>query len=580
VTHSFEEIFVENTIKTNRRFMYLIFFSNAAAPLIAVGTWLKFFQISYTSCMEIFITTVVISHFIWWLNHHKEWHEFTKFIGLLMVEILIMRLAMNASIGIYISYAFIPLFSCLYVDQMLTIIMNLIGYFALAASLYFRSFDLIAKYGSIFTARQWFLSYLMGFTIEFVFLFAITLSIVKYERELLKSLSGHIVRQVEAEQTSMVRTKFFAKLSHELRTPLNAICGLTDLLKEKDLEEESQKYVETIDTSSKAMLEIVNSLLDISKIYTDKMTIQKGPVDLRALTEDTIRLASFSVEKKIPIKLELDRSLPKYIVGDRTAFTRILLNLLNNALKYTDEGKITVRILWKDKEEDAGILHLEVEDTGRGIAPSDLDRIFEEYAQTADAERIKYTGTGLGLAVCRNYVELLEGRIWAKSGVGIGSVFYVEIPTVSTEEAPKEKTKEKFKPSFQAPEARVLIVDDKRTNIQVLAELLKPYRMKLSPCLSGEQAVELIKSGRHFDLVFMDYYMPGIDGREATKQIHELEKDKGKKTVVVALSANPAEIICKEFEDTEIAGALQKPVNREDLDAVLEQCIDASLRSE
>lgn len=571
-----KQIFIDNTIKTNNRVKRLVFYSNATGPLIFFGVFFHFFIIEYYEAIEIFIYTLLISFFLWCLNKKVEWYDFTKFASLILIEILIGMMIMNASIGIYISLGFVPIISCLYVDELLTIFMNLYCYIILAISLYFRAQDYIGTFGSrLYTVKEWYINYLLGYTIEFIFVYLITKSIVKYEKDLMENLEEQTRKQYKAEQLSEVRMTFFSKMSHELRTPLNAICGLTDLLRAKPLEKEDKEYVETISASGKTMLTMINSILDISKMNADKLNIKEERYNIWNVIKDSMQIALFSIKnEKISFIKKIDAQLPEYLIGDEIGISRILVNLLHNALKFTKEGSITLTVLWKEDEGRGGILSIEVKDTGSGIKQNELRAIFEDYVQGDNAQYSKYMGTGLGLTVCRNYAESMGGKISVESEYGSGSTFFVEIPQKSCDEADdlnEQENSRLFQPSFCAPDARIMVVDDNKTNIQVVLSLMKCYQFKITPCLNGEKALELLQRDLKFDLILMDHLMPGMDGIETTIKIREQIPSLNSKVPIIALSANLVGDLGEKFLKNGMDDILEKPIDRNKLDKTLKK---------
>ena len=579
------DVFLDNTIKTNRRVMNMAFFSNAIGPLMAVGRWIGFFQVRYVLCIKALCYTLVISIVLWYMNKHKNWHNITKFTGLFFLEILLGTMATNATIGINISYGFLPFISCLYVDEILTAWVNAYCILVLAVSLYFRSYSQIATYGSPFTPKTWYIDNLMGFIIEYIFVFIITRGIVKYEKELMRNLASQVKKKYQAEQLNTIRTAFFAKMSHELRTPLNAICGMTELLKEKKLGQEDMQYVETIDTSGRTMLSIINSILDISKVQSGKMKMRKENYIPRNVMQDSAKLAASSVKgKEVKLKVQMDRRIPGCLSGDAGAITRILLNLLNNALKFTEEGTVTLRAYWIDTIAPEGILHMEVEDTGCGIRQEDLSRIFEDFEQAGNSQNSKYAGTGLGLTLCKSYTDAMQGKKWAESTWGEGSTFYIEIPQIIvkdtlSENLHKQEEHHTFEPSFTAPDVWIMIVDDNKTNIQVAAALMKCYQFKMTVCLSGKEALRRMTEERHFDLIFMDHLMPEMDGIEITEKLREMDTEYTRRIPIIALSADLVGNQEQVFLKHGMNDVLSKPIDRDMLDKILvhwlpsEKCI-------
>jgi two-component system sensor histidine kinase EvgS len=327
-----------------------------------------------------------------------------------------------------------------------------------------------------------------------------------------------------AEAATQLKGEFLANMSHEIRTPLNAILGFADIL-ESSIEDDKQKrHAQTIKTSGADLLHLINDILDLSKIEAGRMEIQMSPVNLRTLFSDLQRIFSISAEeKKIQIEMTVAPELPKYMMIDRVRLRQVLFNLIGNAVKFTDQGKVGCFAKAEPAcKDDTWNLTIEVRDTGIGIDHKVHTQIFETFQQHQSESGIPHEGTGLGLAISKNLIEMMGGRIDVEGQPGKGSLFAINIPRViavdevtcpvaDIDETPKE-TMVHFEP------ATILIADDLEVNRHLIIEALKPYPLEIDQAEHGKAAVAMATRKR-FDLILMDIRMPGMDGYSALKNI-------------------------------------------------------------
>ncbi|GHU65158.1 hypothetical protein FACS189447_03600 [Spirochaetia bacterium] len=366
-----------------------------------------------------------------------------------------------------------------------------------------------------------------------------------------------------AESASSAKSDFLANMSHEMRTPLNAIIGFAELELGKDGEmtSEARDNLEKIYTSGITLLGLINDILDISKIESGKFALVPVEYDIPSLINDTVVLNIVRIgSKPITFELDIDGSLPSKLFGDELRIKQIFNNLLSNAFKYTREGKVTLSIHCKHKadtaEKDTVWIELTVSDTGIGIKPEDMDSIFDDYTQVDAKSNRKIEGTGLGLPITKRLTEMMGGRISASSVYNEGSVFKAWIPQgyitdvpIGNEVADNLKTfqyilgrRDRSKKLTQAyiPYAKVLVVDDVSTNLDVARGMLKRYGLTVDCVSNGQSAVDRIRKGDPvYNAVFMDHMMPGMDGIEATRIIRsEINSDYARTIPIIALTAN------------------------------------------
>jgi CheY-like chemotaxis protein len=396
----------------------------------------------------------------------------------------------------------------------------------------------------------------------------------------------------QAEQANKAKSSFLARMSHEIRTPLNAILGLSEVELQNNLPESTRVNLEKIYGSGSLLLEIINDILDISKIESGTFEIFPTGYEFARLINDTVQLNIMRIgSKPIEFKLEIEETIPSRLYGDEVRVKQILNNLLSNAFKYTDAGEVRLSISWEQQGDDA-VLSFTVKDTGRGIKKEDLEKLFSEYTQFDTAANRRIEGTGLGLSITRGLVERMMGIITVESEYGKGSVFRVTLSQGILDEKPiggemagnlrnfrfiEERSRSRGNTLIRSwmPYGRVLVVDDLQTNLDVMTGLLMPYGLKVDTAISGKEAIERIRSGEVcYDVVFMDHMMPGMDGTEATWNIRNKIGTNYARTVpIIALTANAIAGSREMFLEKGFNDFIPKPIDIKRLNLVLNQWI-------
>jgi CheY-like chemotaxis protein len=323
-------------------------------------------------------------------------------------------------------------------------------------------------------------------------------------------------------------------MSHELRTPLTSIIGFSRLLGERDeLGQESRRYARRILDASGALLAIINDVLDFSKLEAGQAELEVQPLSVQHLVDETIGLVAIhAAAKGVELKAELDPKTPALIGGDVARLRQVLLNFLSNAVKFTERGSITVRTQWRGRKR-SGRLKVAVVDTGAGIAPESVGRLFERFSQAEVSINRTHGGTGLGLAICKRMVELMGGEVGVDTVLGEGSTFWFEIPTAA---AQAQSTDAPDAEAGEIPSLRILMVDDTAVNRELVKLMLEPLGLQVEEAAGGADGVQAAMT-RSYDLILMDVRMPGVDGLEATRLIRAVSA-LNRRTPILALTAD------------------------------------------
>jgi two-component system sensor histidine kinase/response regulator len=364
----------------------------------------------------------------------------------------------------------------------------------------------------------------------------------------------------EAEDATKAKSDFLANMSHEIRTPMNAIIGMAHLAMKTDLTAKQYDYLKKVDISAKSLLGIINDILDFSKIEAGKMDMES--VDFRL--EDTLDNISTLVgiktqEKGLELLFKTDPSVPTALVGDPLRLGQILINLSNNAVKFTDSGEIVVATELVQKDDAKATLKFSVRDTGIGMTAEQAAKLFQPFAQADSSTTRKYGGTGLGLTISKRLAEMMGGEIWVESAQGRGSTFSF----TANFGLGKEKAKKQYKPASELRGMKVLVVDDNATSRGIFQEILESFSFEVSVVASGEEGITELESAEEdkpFELVVMDWKMPGMDGIEASKRIKS-HTGLSKIPPIVLVTAYGREEVMQQAEEVGLEGFLLKPVN-------------------
>ena len=395
------------------------------------------------------------------------------------------------------------------------------------------------------------------------------------------------MKKEEAEHMANEKSAFLANISHEIRTPINAVLGMNELILREANQKDVLDYAYNIELAGKALLSIVNDILDISKIESGKTELVSGEYNVAASIYNFIEMSRARAEKKgILLKVDIAENLPSKMYGDEMRLKQIYTNILNNAIKYTEKGEITLTLTGEEIGDDKIFTKATISDTGIGIREEDLDKIFDAFQRVDEEKNQKIEGTGLGMSITKQLVELMGGKIYVESEYGKGSTFHVELVQGIVDRTPigridqaveQNREIEKHKRAvLLAPEAKLLVVDDNQMNLNVMKGLLKRTEMQVDLVLSGKEALEAVTK-TSYDVILMDHMMPEMDGVEALHRLRKLKENQNPQAKVIVLTANAAIGSREEYLKMGFDDYLSKPIEAMNLEDMIKKYLPKEL---
>jgi signal transduction histidine kinase/CheY-like chemotaxis protein len=367
-----------------------------------------------------------------------------------------------------------------------------------------------------------------------------------------------------AESATQAKSQFLAKMSHEIRTPLNGILGVVQLLGKTKLSQLQKSYLKLVDDSSASLLNIINDILDLSKVEAGKMTLEEKSFNLERLIQGVISLYDAQAsQKSVQLSLEYEANLAKFFIGDPNRLNQVLLNLINNAIKFTDHGAVNIYVTGTQLTSTRAGLEIKVNDSGIGILPDVLETLFDPFKQADESTTRKYGGTGLGLAISKQIIDLMGGSISAQSEPQVGSSFIVLLTLERDESVHQEESVVSSDAEHAATTAakllgHVLVVDDSEINRIIAQHMLEDFGLTVAIAENGQEALEQLQK-QTFDLILMDCEMPIMDGYEASRKIRRMQP-REERTPIVALTADAFDENRKKCKEADMDGFLSKPI--------------------
>lgn len=551
-------MFEKNTKQVNDIIIKILAVSTIIIAVLVVCSYLGVFEFGRNYTMVILIAGLVITISPTFLQHILSENSM-KYYMLVVLSVFIGVLGTNNHIGIYITYALVPIFSCLYFEPALILRTSVFSYIIMLISLYINSAGKYEVVNMGMSRIGIFIAYALGFTIEYAIVSAILYSLVKRAKRMMEERDS-------AEEENRMKSRFLSSVSHEIRTPMNAIIGMTDVALRRDMDEELRKYLSVIKSSSTGLLEIINDILDLSKIEAGKLTMINEVYETQSLIDDMKEIIKArNVDKGLPLYFHLNGDMPEYLVGDAVRIKQVMFNYASNAIKYTETGQIDIAVNCQKLDDSTVNCTYIVKDTGQGVRKEDMDKLFTLYNQLNESTNYGKEGTGIGLAISKYFVEQMGGSVDVKSVFGKGSEFSF---TVKQKIANPKKVKQQMQSRkadgnvgyFETRGVSILLADDNELNREVVKAIVEPFHFAIDEVENGREAVAAAKQTK-YDMIFMDSHMPVMNGEEATKKIRSDYEGINQNTPIVAITADAVAGVRERLMEGGMDDYVTKPID-------------------
>ncbi|MCR4691957.1 MAG: response regulator [Lachnospiraceae bacterium] len=384
-----------------------------------------------------------------------------------------------------------------------------------------------------------------------------------------------------ADAANKAKSNFLANMSHEIRTPINTVLGMDEIILREATEVSIKGYAENIREAASTLLSIVNDLLDFSKIESGKMEILPAEYEIANALNEVINMIEIkAVNKKLEFKTIIAEDIPYLLFGDDVRFKQIIINLLTNAVKYTEDGSVILKVDWKEAGDSSIYLIVSITDTGIGIKPEDIEKLFVSFERIEEKRNRNIEGTGLGLSITRQLLELMGSELNVRSEYGVGSTFSFTLKQGIRDRKPVGRFREKYaysnekvkkyRTTFVAPDAKILVVDDNAMNLSVVEGLLKNTKLQIDCASSGEAALEMAKDLK-YDIIFMDHMMPYMDGIETLRNLKQMTNSPNRDTPVIVLTANAVSGAKEMYLEEGFVDYMSKPIQGKRLEEKIVQ---------